>query len=197
MCTAHRKRCAVFLFLFPGNFQAVISHFFSCSSYHVRPRFVAQLGLLLGRSYQWRLGQFNNLSKHQNVRAKWEVLNWNSAATTRKRSKKMPNRHKKNCVIIYFQVAKTINLTPPRILISNSCCFYNRLSIDNLFVSKKENYKDLNLTTVELQLVVEIKQFLLDVCRTRTVVAHAECQQHVDLDDRNKKVDTYDAIKSN
>ncbi|TNN87240.1 hypothetical protein EYF80_002442 [Liparis tanakae] len=30
------------------------------------------------------------------------------------------------------------------------------------------------LTTVELQLVVEIIQFLLDVCWTRTVLAHTE-----------------------
>lgn len=61
MRTAHKMRCAVFLFLFPCNFQAVICHFFPCSSYHVRPCFVVQLGLLLGRSYQRRLGQFNNL----------------------------------------------------------------------------------------------------------------------------------------
>lgn len=36
-------------------------------------------------------------------------------------------------------------------------------------------------TTVELQLVVEIVQLLLDVGGTRTVVASAERQQHVDL----------------
>lgn len=50
--------------------------------------------------------------------------------------------------------------------------------------------RDLQLTTVELQLIVKIIQFLLDVCWTRTVLAHAEGQQHVDLKYGNRQADT-------
>lgn len=40
---------------------------------------------------------------------------------------------------------------------------------------------------MQLQLVVKIVEFLLDVRRTRTVLAHAERQQHVDLKYKNVK----------
>ena len=53
-------------------------------------------------------------------------------------------------------------------------------------IKKKKKKKKLHLTTVELQLVVKIIQFLLDVCWTRTVLAHTEGQQHVDLRQKHK-----------
>lgn len=41
--------------------------------------------------------------------------------------------------------------------------------------------QELHLTTVELQLIMKIIEFLLDVCRARAVLSHTEVQQHVDL----------------
>lgn len=55
------------------------------------------------------------------------------------------------------------------------------------YFEKLQWKRSLCLTTVELQLVVEIKQLPLDVRRTRTVVAHAEGQQHVDLKHTKKQ----------
>lgn len=49
----------------------------------------------------------------------------------------------------------------------------------------------LHLTAVELELVVEIVELLLDVCRTRTVLAHTEGQQHVDLKRRKMSNQTH------
>lgn len=153
------------------------------------------------------VGQFNYLSKHRDVSAIREALNLNAAA---KRQRQMQRGKKKAFVgksaatiqlmltqwqlktvmtktvyvfwIFHFILAIFLIFNPHCLILQSIRAIkYNCIKPQNNNETNKQLDKKLHLTTVELQLVVKVIQFLLDVSWTRTVLAHTEGQQHVDL----------------